>query len=451
MNKLFPIQKPRHCKNKSHLKNSVMALAQSFPCHLLLLVMTLTLTACSGGGGSSGGASTCSGGSAIAPVIAAFTATPSVISAGQGGQLAWSVTGATSLSINGTAVSGVSTNVSPTATTSYTLTATNSTGSRQATVTVTVGTAATVTYGNLHGADLGAGANLNGALPFPADNAWNRDVSADPVDINSATIIANIGLTTGLHPDFGAGLYNGAPIGIPYVVVDATQPMVPIVFNAYGDESDPGPYPVPPDAPIEGQQADGSTFGGDRHVLVIDRDANRLYELGNAYPQPDKSWLANCGALFHLDSDNVRPGGQPGWTSADAAGLPIFPGLARYEEAANGVIRHALRFTVSTTREAYIPPATHWASSNTSTNLPPMGMRVRLKASYAIPVNFSTETRAILQALKTYGMLVADNGSNWYISGAPDPRWNNDTLVSELESVKGNNFEVLSMDGLVTP
>jgi hypothetical protein len=430
---------------KSHLNNSVTAIRQSILRQLLLLVMILLLTACSGGGGSSGGVQQ------SAPVIASFTAAPTVISAGQGSQLAWGVTGATSLSINGTAVSGSSMNVSPTTTTSYTLTATNSTGSSQATVTVTVGTAATITYGNLNGADLGAGANLNGALPFPADNAWNQDISSDPVDPNSAAIIASIGLTTGLHPDFGAGLYNGAPIGIPYLVVAGSQPKVPIVYTAYGDESDPGPYPVPPDAPIEGQQADGSAFGGDRHVLVIDRDANRLYELYNAYPQPDKSWQAGSGALFHLDSDIVRPGGQPGWTSADAAGLPIFPGLARYEEAASGVILHALRFTVSATREAYVPPATHWASSNTSADLPPMGMRVRLKASYAIPTSFSTESRAILQALKTYGMFVADNGSNWYISGAPDPRWDNYTLVSELGSVSGENFEVVQMSGMVTP
>ena len=415
------------------------------PRQLLQLVTLLLLTACSGGGGTNSGAPP------TAPVIAAFTATPLVISAGQNSQLAWSVAGATSLSINGTAVTSSNTNVTPATTTSYTLTATNSSGSRQATVTVTVGTAATVTYGDLHGADLGVGANLNGAVPFPANNAWNRDVSADPVDPNSPAIIASIGLDAGLHPDFGAGLYNDAPIGIPYVVVAAGQPKVQVAFTAYGDESDPGPYPVPPDAPIEGQQADGSAFGGDRHVLVIDRDTNRLYELGNAYPQPDKSWQASGGALFHLDSNNVRPGGLPGWTSTDAAGLPIFPGLARYEEAASGVIRHALRFTVSATRKAYVPPATHWASSSTRTDLPPMGMRVRLKAGYVIPASFSPECRAILQTLKTYGMFVADNGSNWYISGAPDPRWNNGKLVSELGSVKGDNFEVVRIDGLVTP
>ena len=306
-------------------------------------------------------------------------------------------------------------------------------------------------YGNLSAAGLGAGANLNGALPFPADNPWNTDISTSPVDPNSSAIIAAIGLATGLHPDFGSGLYDGAPIGIPYVVVAGSQPKVPMLFGDYADESDPGPYPVPPNAPIEGQKADGSPFDGDRHVLVIDRDANRLYELGNAYPQSNGSWQASGGALFHLDSNNVRPGGQPGWTSADAAGLPIFPGLARYEEAASGVIRHALRFTVSTTRKAYVPPATHWASSTISPDRPPMGMRVRLKAGYVIPANYSKESKSILQALKTYGMFVADNGSNWYISGAPDDRWNNDNLVRELGSVKGSNFEVLRMDGLVTP
>jgi hypothetical protein len=306
-------------------------------------------------------------------------------------------------------------------------------------------------YANLQGADLGVGTSLHGALPFPASNAWNTDISEAPVDANSDALIASIGLTRGLHPDFGAGLYNGAPIGIPYVVVSGSQPKVAITFTDYGDESDPGPYPVPANAPIEGRMADGSAFGGDRHVLVIDRDANRLYEMGNAYPQVNGSWRASGGAVFHLDSDTVRPGGQPGWTSADAAGLPIFPGLVRYDEATTGVIRHALRFTVNSSRRAYVPPATHWASGNTSANLPPMGMRVRLKASFVIPASFSTESKAILQSMKTYGMLVADNGSNWFVSGAPDERWNNDKLLSELGSVKGASFEVVRMDGLVTP
>jgi hypothetical protein len=299
-------------------------------------------------------------------------------------------------------------------------------------------------------ADLGIGASLHGAIPFPADNAWNTDISGATVDPNSANLIASIGVNGGLYPDFGSGLWEGAKIGIPYVVVAGTQTKVAINFTAYGEENDPGPYPIPPNAPVEGELADGSG-GGDRHVLVIDRDNNRLYEIGVAHKQADNSWNGAGGAIFHLDSNDVRPTAQAGWTSADAAGLPIFPGLVRYDEASTGTIAHALRFTVVSTRQAYVPPATHQASSNTSANLPPMGMRVRLKASYQIPANFSTETKAILQALKTYGMFVADNGSNWFMSGAPDERWNNSTLKSELGSVKGSNFEVVRMVGLVTP
>ncbi len=303
-------------------------------------------------------------------------------------------------------------------------------------------------YGDMSAASLGVGAALNGALPFPADNAWNTDISQSPVDPNSAKLIESIGLSTGLHPDFGAGLYNGSPIGIPYVVVAGTQPKVSMNWTLYGDESDPGPYPVPSNAPVEG----APNPDGDRHVLVIDRDNDRLYEIGNAFLQSDGSWNASGGAVFHLDSNNVRPGGQPTWTSADAAGLPIFPGLARYEEAASAAgIRHALRFTVVRSRRAFVPPAMHWASGNDSPDLPPMGMRVRLKAGFVIPANFSAEVKALLQAMKTYGLIVADNGSNWYISGAPDDRWNNDQLVSELGQVKGSDFEVIRMDGLKTP
>jgi hypothetical protein len=303
-------------------------------------------------------------------------------------------------------------------------------------------------YGDFSAASLGIGASLGGALAFPATNAWNTDISAAAVDPASDALIASIGLAAGLHPDFGAGLYNGSPIGIPYVVVAGTQATVPITWTAYGDESDAGPYPVPSNAPVEG----APDAGGDRHVLVIDRDHNRLYELDRAFINGDGSWNADCGAVFHLDNNVVRPTGQPGWTSADAAGLPIFPGLARYEEAALGPggIRHALRFTVQHSRHAYVPPATHFASNSASAALPPMGMRVRLKASYVIPATFSVETRALLTAMKTFGMFVADNGSNWYVSGAPDDRWNNDALVSELSQVRGSNFEVVRMDGLVT-
>ncbi|MFZ6757617.1 hypothetical protein ACO0K9_10445 [Undibacterium sp. Ji50W] len=449
---------------------------------LSVITLMLALAACGGGGagvtsgtgstgsntgttGTTGTTGSTGNSTATAPVINSFVATPASISSGQSTQLSWNISGATSVTVNGAAVTGSSLTVSPAATTTYILLASNAGCSTacntSASVTVTVNpagtgstggnTAGNAIYGDLRKADLGAGANLNGTVPFPANNAWNTDISGAAVDPLSDALISSIGLGTGLHPDFGAGLYDGAPIGIPYVVVAGSQPKVAVQFTDYGDESDPGPYPIPANAPIEGQQASGITFGGDRHVLVIDRDANRLYEVGNAYPQTGGSWKVSGGAIFDLTSNTVRPGGKPGWTSADAAGLPIFPGLVRYEEATNGAIRHALRFTVSRSRRAYVAPATHWASSNTSNTLPPMGMRVRLKASYQIPANFSNESKAILQAMKTYGMLVADNGSNWYISGAPDARWNNDKLVSELGSVKGSNFEVVRMDGVVTP
>ena len=302
-------------------------------------------------------------------------------------------------------------------------------------------------YGDLSQAALGVGAALNGSLPFPSTNAWNVDVSSAPIDPNSNALIASIGLATGLHPDFGAGLYNGAPIGIPYVVVAGSQMPVAMHWTAYGDESDPGPYPVPATTPVEGAPA----TGGDRHAIVIDRDHNRLYELYRAFANADGSWNADCGAVFHLDSNNVRPTAPAGWTSADAAGLPIFPGLARFDEAALGPggVRHALRFTVQRSRRAYVPPASHWASSNTSADLPPMGMRVRLKASFVIPASFSAPTRALLTAMKTHGMIVADNGSNWYVSGTPDERWDNDALVREFAQVHGSDFEVVRMDGLV--
>ncbi|MEO7337994.1 MAG: hypothetical protein ABIV63_15580 [Caldimonas sp.] len=310
--------------------------------------------------------------------------------------------------------------------------------------------AAATRYGRFAAAALGAGAALNGALPFPADNPWNTDISAAPRDPNSDALVASIGLGVGLHPDFGAGLYNGAPIGIPYVVVSGVQAPAPMTWTAYRDESDAGPYPVPANAPVEGGAT--PTNMGDRHVIVIDRDNDRLYELFSATCNADGSWDAGCGAVFHLDSNDVRPTARPGWTSADAAGLPIFPGLARYEEAARGPggVLHALRFTVQRTRRAYAAPATHWASSNTNVDLPPMGMRVRLKASYVIPASFSRETRALLTAMKTYGMIVADNGSNWYVSGAPDDRWNNSALVGELRQVTGNDFEVVRMSDVVT-
>jgi hypothetical protein len=284
------------------------------------------------------------------------------------------------------------------------------------------------------GPGLGPNADLNGYRPFPDDNPWNTPVDGLPVDPNSARILTTIGLGATLHPDFGANpLY-----GIPYVVVGGAQEKVSVSFS-YSDESDPGPYPIPTNAPIEG----GSDSRGDRHVLVLDRDNHLLYELYAAYPHRG-GWTAGSGALFDLTSNALRPAG---WTSADAAGLPIFPGLARYEEAAAGQILHALRFTVRRTRRAYVAPARHWASSSSNDSLPPMGMRVRLKATFDTS-GFPPQAQVILQALKTYGMIVADNGSNWYISGVSDPRWDDDQL-NTLKQVAGANFEVVEMGTVV--
>lgn len=288
--------------------------------------------------------------------------------------------------------------------------------------------------------DLGPNADLRGRRPFPADNPWNQPVDRAPVDPNSDALIRSIGLDKPLHPDFGT-LYAGAPSGIPYVVVSGTQRKVPVAFQ-YGGESDPGPYPIPPDAPIEG----GSNATGDRHVLVIDRDHWKLYELFGARPAPNGAWRAGSGAVFDLASNALRPAG---WTSADAAGLPIFPGLVRYDEVmGRGAIHHALRFTVLRSRRGYVFPARHFASRRTSPDLPPMGMRVRLKAGYDIS-RFPRPARVILQALKTYGMFVADNGSDWFLSGAPDPRWSDEELAA-LKRVHGRDFEVVKMGAVVT-
>lgn len=277
---------------------------------------------------------------------------------------------------------------------------------------------------------------------FPADNAWNRDISADPVDPNSDSLIARCGGAASLHPDFGT-TYGGAPWGIPFVTVSGSQRRVPVSFD-YADESDPGPYPIPPNAPIEG----GAAAGGDRHVLVVDVDHWKLYELFDAHPaNGGASWTAGSGAVFDLASNALRP---DGWTSADAAGLPIFPGLVRYDEVGiQHLIAHAVRFTCPTTRRAYVPPARHFASTHTDTLLPPMGMRVRLKAG----VNLSTfppDVQVILTALKTYGMLLADNGGPFYLSGAPDARWN-DADIDTLKRLHGTDFEVVKLTGLVAP
>jgi hypothetical protein len=275
---------------------------------------------------------------------------------------------------------------------------------------------------------------------FPATNAWNERVDALPVAANSAQMIQSIGLGTGLHPDFGSGLYDGQPIGIPYDVVSKQTTRFRPAFT-YADESDKGPYPIPTSVHIEG----GRASTGDRHALLIDKDACKLYELYALYPKGG-GWTAGSGAIWNLRSNALRPAG---WTSADAAGLPIFPGLARYDEVARGVINHALRFTAARTRRQYVYPARHYASSSDDPALPPMGLRVRLKASVDIS-GFPRQARVVLQALKTYGMLLADNGSNWYISGAPNPKWSNDDLRS-LGRITGSMFDVVDTSSLPHP
>ena len=292
------------------------------------------------------------------------------------------------------------------------------------------------------GISLGRGASLNGYIPFPADNAWNQDISAAALDPNSDAIINFIGGSVTMHPDFGAGTYQGSTLGIPYVVVSGS-PFVKINFTAYGDESDPGPMPVPANAPIEGYPQPGD---GDRHVLVLDRDNCWLYELDRSFKKQNGSWNADSAAVWDLMNDEQRP---YTWTSADAAGLPIFPGLARYDEVASGVIQHALRFTLAQSRQAFVPPASHWAPNSSNSLAAPMGMRMRLKAGYDIS-GFPPQSQVILAALKKYGMIMADNGSSMFLSGEPDNRWNNNDLNS-LKSVPASAFEVVLMNPIYTP
>jgi hypothetical protein len=273
-----------------------------------------------------------------------------------------------------------------------------------------------------------AAPQLAGCNLFPADNPWNQRVDGLPIAANSDAIVQSIGAGTGLHPDFGSGTWNGGLIGIPYNVVTSAQKKVAVSFD-YADESDAGPYPIPAKVNIES--------GSDRHALIVDSSACRLYEL-YALRKKGSRWQAGSGAIWSLDSNALRPAG---WTSADAAGLPILPGLARYDEVAAGSIDHALRFTVARTQRAYVYPARHYASTLTDPNLPPMGLRLRLRGDYPT-AGFPPQARVVLEALKRYGMMVADNGSNWYITGAPDSRWNNDDLHT-LGLVKGSDFQVI--------
>ena len=274
------------------------------------------------------------------------------------------------------------------------------------------------------------GTVFDGVSIFPADNPWNTDISGYPVDPNSANYMASMNAsTTNLHPDFGSNL----TYGIPFTVVTASQPFVPMDFVAYADQSDPGPYPFPPNAPVEG----GAGSKGDRHVLVVDAGNNKLYETYNSF-YTNPGWTADNGAVFDLTSDALRP---DTWTSADAAGLPIFAGLAKYDECTAGVITHALRFTVGSTQAGFIHPATHHVGSSLNLNLPPMGLRVRLKASFDT-TSFTGNSLVILTGLKKYGMFVADIGSDWFISGGTDARWDDNDL-NQLKSVPASSFEVV--------
>jgi hypothetical protein len=291
------------------------------------------------------------------------------------------------------------------------------------------------------GMTVGQLTSLNGFVPFPS-SPWNTDASSASVDPNSANIINYMGSSVTLHPDFGAGTYASQTIGIPYQIVAGSQPKVIIKLGAYASESDPGPMPIPSNALIEGYPKPGS---GDRHVLVLEKDGCWLYELYHAYLLKNGHWSADSTAIWDMRIDEMRP---YSWTSADAAGLPIFAGLVRYDEVAAGVINHALRFTVPVTRQAFTAPASHWASSVTDPNAPPMGLRLRLKAGFDI-TSFSSQNQVILTALKKYGMILADNGSAIYISGAPDSRWNNSDL-SRLKTINASNFDVVSMDAVYT-
>jgi hypothetical protein len=271
---------------------------------------------------------------------------------------------------------------------------------------------------------------------FPRDNPWNQRVDGLPVAADSAQLIASIGPGSPVHADFGSGLWDGTPIGIPFDVVRRTTPRATVRFQ-YADESDGVRYPIPRTVHIEG--------GSDRHAILVDRDACRLYELYDLH-RSGSGWVGGSGATWSLRSDRLRPAG---WTSADAAGLPIFPGLARWDEVRRGVIDHALRFTAPRTRRAYVYPARHFASDATDPRLPPMGLRVRLGASVDVS-SFPPQARVVLVALKRYGMILADNGSPWYISGAPDRHWSNDQLHT-LGRLNGSDFEVVDTSSLPRP
>src|SRR5437763_4640569 len=296
--------------------------------------------------------------------------------------------------------------------------------------------------GTCSGMTVGQLTSLNGFVPFPSDNLWKTAISALPVDPNSANIINFIGSTVTLHPDFGAGQFHNQTIGIPYQVVAGTQAKVNVTLGLYFDESDPGPEPIAANARIEGYPKPGT---GDRHVLVLDKDGCWLYELFNGSVKNGK-WSADQASIWDMTIDDQRP---YTWTSADAAGLPVFVGLARYDAVAAGAIHHALRFTLPSSQKAFVLPATHWASTITDPNAPPMGMRLRLKSSFDIS-GYPADDQVLLTAMKKYGLIFADNGSAIFISGAPDDRWNN-TNLNLLKQITASSFEVVQTGTIYTP
>jgi len=280
---------------------------------------------------------------------------------------------------------------------------------------------------------------ISGVQIFPQDHVWNVPVDDLPVDARSADYISTIGTTSHLHPDFGSGTWQGSPIGIPYNVVNNAVPRKTVIFG-YDDESDPGPYPIPANPLVEG----GTACTGDCHILMLQTDEKKLYELYAAHKLPNGTWSAGSGAIFDLTKYDLRP---DGWTSADAAGLAMLPGLVRYEEVAAGEITHAIRFTAEDTKRAYIWPARHFASSITDPRYPPMGQRFRLKASFDTS-GYGPQSRVVLEALKKYGIILSDNGGNWFISGVPDERWDNDDL-NDLKDLKGSDFEAVDESSLI--
>ena len=288
----------------------------------------------------------------------------------------------------------------------------------------------------------GVQGSLNGFVPFPANNPWNQNISSAPLDPNSGAIINFIGPTVRVHADFGSGQYQGSIIGIPYIVAGVGQALVAVNFTAFGSESDPGPMPIPANTPVEGDPNPGN---GDRHALILDSANCWLYELYQAVPQAGGTWDAGSAAVWDLQNSNQRP---LTWTSADAAGLPIFPGLARYDEIAAGAIKHALRFTLQSSRAAFVPPASHWAANSSNANAAPMGMRIRLKSTFDIST-YSATNQVILTAFKQYGLIMADNGSSMFISGDNDARWDNNDLHN-LGNLTASDFEVVLMNPIYT-